>query len=159
MAGKAKTSGTLTVRAVTEGDLPEWTAMGLKLWPHYKTKKRKLDLEFRRILAAPRETAFFCEDKTGRPIGFINLSMRSDYVEGSSSSPVGYIEGVYVKPDYRRRGAAAKLVGAAKKWAKENGCKELGSDTELKNRDSQKFHRALGFKEAETIVHYIKKLR
>ena len=35
------------------------------------------------------------------PIGFAQCTLRNDYVEGSSSSPVGYLEGIYVKDEYR----------------------------------------------------------
>lgn len=41
---------------------------------------------------------------------FIFLSIRSDYVEGSTSNPTGYVEGIYVKPEYRKLGIAKQLL-------------------------------------------------
>ena len=92
------------------------------------------------------------------PIGFAQCTLRNDYVEGSSSSPVGYLEGIYVKDEYRGRGFAKELVEACEKWAKEKGCKQFASDCELNNKESIKFHKVIGFKEANRIVCFIKKI-
>ena len=91
-------------------------------------------------------------------IAFISLSLRGDYVEGTKSSPVGYVEGIYVKPEYQGKGVAKKLVDFAKKWSSENGCSELASDCLLENEDSRRFHNRIGFKEANTIVHFTMEL-
>ena len=76
----------------------------------------------------------------------------------ASVKAVGYIEAIYVKPDHRTQGIARKLAEIAEQWAKERGCTEMASDTEIKNVDSQKFHKKIGFEHAETIVHFIKKV-
>src|SRR5207245_712927 len=99
-----------------------------------------------------------CRDDNGEAIAFADLSIRNEYVEGSNSSPVGYVEGLYVKPEYRKQGIASELVRRAEAWARGRGCTEYGSDTELSNIDSQNFHVRYGFEKAETIVHFIKKL-
>ena len=36
-------------------------------------------------------------------------------------------------------------------------CKELGSDTEMENVESQNFHKGVGFGVESHIVHFIKK--
>jgi len=86
---------------------------------------------------------------------FLSLSLRSDYVEGTNSCPVGYIEGLYVKPEFRRRGIAEKMVDHAKEWSKQYGCTELASDCTLDNEVSQAFHKSVGFAEANKIVCFI----
>jgi aminoglycoside 6'-N-acetyltransferase I len=88
----------------------------------------------------------------GEAVAFLSLSLRHDYVEGTDSSPVGYLEAIYVKPDYRNQGIAKELVAFAKKWSIEKGCTELASDCELHNDNSRKFHNKIGFEEANTIV-------
>jgi GNAT superfamily N-acetyltransferase len=40
--------------------------------------------------------------------------------------PVGYIEGWYVAPKYRRRKVGTKLVAAAEEWARDQGCVRNG---------------------------------
>ena len=88
----------------------------------------------------------------GEAAAFVSFSVRSDYVEGTKSSPVGYLEGIYVKPNYRKQGIARKMTEFAAKWSAERGCAELASDCLLENEESRKFHNSIGFKEANTIV-------
>ena len=140
---------------ISKKDFNEWLRMGLNLWPHYKNKKEELEREFSDILKSFKKTAFLGKD-AGKSIAFINLSIRSDYVQGSKSNPVAYIEGIYVDPKYRRQGLAKELIKIAEQWALKNGCEELGSDAELENVNSQKFHKNLGFKEANKTVNFIK---
>jgi len=128
--------------------------MGEKLWP----RERSLRKVFQKIFKSPRERVFICW-VDGAAAGFVEVSMRRDYVEGSSSSPTGYVEGVFVDRRFRRNGIARLLVRVAERWAKQRGAIEIGSDTRLANRRSQKFHRALGFKEVEKNVAFIKKIR
>lgn len=87
---------------------------------------------------------------------FIFLSVRTDYVEGSTSNPTGYVEGIYVKPEYRKRGIAKQLLLQGEKWLKENGCKQVGSDAYIDNRLSHDFHTSIGFDEAGRLVTFIK---
>jgi aminoglycoside 6'-N-acetyltransferase I len=146
----------MNIVPVSDPDFESWLEMALDLWPYEKPD------EMRGILMGlQKETKyenFICKSDIGEPIGFINLSLRSDYVEGSNSSPVAYIEGIYVKPGFRNLGIAKKMVDFAGEWGREKGCAELGSDTELHNTDSQKFHEASGFQKAEVIVSYIRKI-
>src|SRR5690606_28928841 len=70
---------------------------------------------------------------------------KSGRFKGCVGSPVGYIEGWYVLPAWRRQGVGAMLVEAAERWAAEQGCAEMASDIELDNAASLKAHMALGF--------------
>ena len=92
------------------------------------------------------------------PIGFIEASLH-EWAEGCETSPVGYIEGWYVEPAYRRNGVGRQLVAAAEEWAISRGCTEMGSDVELHNELSQKAHEKLGYAEANRLVAYARKLR
>lgn len=92
------------------------------------------------------------------PVGFAQCGLRRDYVEGTCSSPVGYLEGIFVNEEYRKRGIAKELLKTCEKWAKEQGCEEFASDCELINNDSLKFHLNAGFKEANRIICFTKKL-
>lgn len=82
----------------------------------------------------------------------------SDYVEGTATSPVGYLEGIFIKPEYRNKGLARELIKACEEWAKEKGCKEFASDCELHNEESRRFHMATGFDEANRIICFVKKI-
>lgn len=89
---------------------------------------------------------------------FIFLSIRSDYVEGSTSNPTGYVEGIYVKPEYRKLGISKQLLLEGEKWMKEKGCKQVGSDAYIDNKLSYDFHTSVGFEESGRLVTFIKNI-
>ena len=101
---------------------------------------------------------FFLKYDHGIPVGFAQCSLRYDYVEGTDTSPVGYLEGVFVREAYRRRGYAGELLSECEEWAKEKGCREFASDCEAVNDSSFRFHMAAGFDEANRIICFTKKL-
>jgi aminoglycoside 6'-N-acetyltransferase I len=107
---------------------------------------------------SPMECAVFLAAQNGAPVGFAQCQLRRDYVEGTQTSPVGYLEGIYVREPFRRRGAAKALLAACEEWAKGRGCAEFASDCELDNPDSAAFHLAAGFAEANRIVCFAKRI-
>ncbi len=113
------------------------------------------------VLITPHEQQkekVFLYLKEDKVVGFINISVRNDYVEGCDSTGVGYIEGIYVCESYRRNQIAVHLIEHAIAFFKELGFTEIGSDTELSNEVSQFFHKAIGFKEVNKLVHYVMKI-
>jgi aminoglycoside 6'-N-acetyltransferase I len=104
------------------------------------------------------DAVFVCEDKDDLICGVLELSLRP-YAEGCTSSPVPFIEGWYVAPIARYKGAGRALVEAAENWALVRNFKEIASDTQLSNGASQEAHAALGFEEAERLVAFRKSLR
>lgn len=97
-------------------------------------------------------------DEQGEALGLIEVSVRHDYVNGTKSSPVGFLEGLYVQPAARRKGVAHALVQAAMQWAKARDCSELASDTSIENQSSQAVHRSLGFVATERVVYFKRQL-
>lgn len=92
------------------------------------------------------------------PVGFAQCQLRHDYVEGTETSPVGYLEGIFVREGFRRLGIASRLLTECQEWAKTKGCTEFASDCEISNDDSLKFHLKMGFAEANRIICFSKKL-
>lgn len=90
-------------------------------------------------------------------MGFAEAAIRQDYVNGCDTSPVLFLEGVYVAPDARRRGVAKALFGRVEQWGALRGCEEFASDTDVANIDVQTLHRALGFEETERVVFFRKR--
>ena len=97
-------------------------------------------------------------NREDKPVGFVEATVRNDYVNGCATSPVVFLEGVYVEPWARRQGAARALVGAAEEWGRKMDCREFASDALLENSDSHAMHRALGFEETERVVYFRKDL-
>jgi aminoglycoside 6'-N-acetyltransferase I len=116
-------------------------------------------LEMAEHIAIPQRFAdFVAYSDWGKPVGLAEAAMRIDYVNGATSTPVAFLEGIYVLPEARRQGVAASLVDAVCSWARESGCRELASDALLENEASHVVHRALGFEETERVVFFRKRL-
>lgn len=128
------------------------------LWPDIEYQEL-LD-EFTDIIDSDNQECFlYYEDETTKEyIGFVHASIRFEYVEGSESSPVAYIEGIYVEGDFRRKGIAQVLVNKVEDWGKDKGCSELASDCEIDNNLSIDFHKGIGFEEANRLVCFIKSI-
>ena len=125
------------------------------LWPHHAISE--FEKEFAELAANPDAAVFLAFDGD-TPAGFAQCQLRHDYVEGTDSSPVGYLEGIFVAESHRRRGYARLLLTACEVWAKSKGCQEFASDCELGNTDSLHFHLSVGFTEANRIICFTKKL-
>lgn len=95
------------------------------------------------ILVAARPEGGLC--------GYAEVGLRP-FADGCVTSPVGYLEGIWVDPDRRRHGIATALVEGAAAWARARGMREFASDAALDNVASLEWHRAAGFEEAERVV-------
>jgi aminoglycoside 6'-N-acetyltransferase I len=94
----------------------------------------------------------------GEIAGFAEVAIRK-YANGCDTRPVAFLEGIWVKPELRRRGIGASLIGHAETFLASRGFRELGSDTYIDNRASQDAHRAWGFSETERVVYFRKILK
>ena len=130
-------------------------ALALQLWPEH-TQQELLE-EFVTMLAE-KDAAVFLAYAGGAPVGFAQCQLRHDFVEGTSSSPVGYLEGIFVAADHGRAGYAGARLEACEGWAREVGCQEFASDCELDNADSLHFHLKMGFAEVSRIICFQKTL-
>ena len=144
------------IRKAGPVDLQHIARLAEILWPGHAPGE--LAEELAELLERP-DAAFFLAWEEDQAVGFAQCQLRRDYVEGTEHSPVGYLEGIFVEESFRRRGIAGKLLAACEDWAGEQGCREFASDCELDNAQSQFFHEALGFREANRIVCFVKALR
>lgn len=130
-------------------------SLALLLWPNHTLN----DLEEEMLAYINSDkAAIFIAYEASEPIGFAQCQLRCDYVEGTNSSPVGYLEGVFVKENKRKQGTAKQLVMQCEAWAKAEGCIEFASDCELTNQESLYFHLKMGFEEANRIICFTKQL-
>ncbi|MDD5264189.1 MAG: GNAT family N-acetyltransferase [Candidatus Bipolaricaulis sp.] len=107
---------------------------------------------------AETERAFVAESGSGALHGMVEASLR-EQAEGCTTSPVGYVEGLYVDPSWRRRGLGRRLVEEAETWARSRGCTEMASDTTSEYPDSLAVHRALGYEVTRSSQRFRKGLR
>lgn len=145
----------MMIQQADQKALPVLAALARQLWPHH-TAEEMLN-EYRVSMTNP-DAAFFLAFDGAAAIGFAQCQLRHDYVEGTDSSPVGYLEGIYVADGFRKQGIAKALLTACEDWAKSRGCTEFASDCELDNTQSLRFHLNVGFEEANRIICFTKKL-
>lgn len=136
-------------------DLQDIVRLALALWPDHD--EAEFMEEFAALLENPDAAVFLVED-AGRAVGFAQVQLRRDYVEGTESSPAGYLEGIFVEETFRGRGAAGELLKACENWAREKGCAEFASDCELNNTGSLAWHLSAGFTEANRVICFVKRL-
>lgn len=105
-----------------------------------------------------RKQTLLALDAGGNAIGFAELALRHDYVNGTETSPVGFLEGWYVAPQWRGRGVGKALIAACEDWTRTQGCSEFASDALLGNSGSHSAHLACGFEETERVVYFRKRL-
>jgi aminoglycoside 6'-N-acetyltransferase I len=144
----------MNIVEVTQANFEEWLNLALELWADHSAEEMREDLT--EILNSPRQLGVLVETEAGKAIGFMSLSLRSDYVSGATQSPVAYVEGIYVKPEYQKQGVGRALIQYAEQWARTQGCVELASDDLRENTASHAFHHQVGFEEVERVVSFIK---
>lgn len=139
------------------GLLDEWLVLRQALWPHRSPEYHRRQVEDA-SRSGDRHVGLLARVQDAS-VGFAEAVLRFDAVNGCSSSPVGFLEGVYVQPAWRRRGVASSLCRAVEAWAAGLGCQELASDRALADGDARWWHQALGFEETERVVFYRKAVR
>ncbi len=144
------------VRPVTENDLPAWFKLRQLLWDESSDNEHRTEM---RDIFEHTETqlVLVVEIMNGKLIGFLEASIRP-FVEDCYTDHVGYLEGWFVEPEFRRHGIGRLLVSTAEDWARQKGCVEMASDSEIGNDLSLQAHLKLGYEETSQLVHLRKDL-
>jgi len=145
----------MTIICASTNTLTEWTNLALLLFPE-STFEEELSLH-QKVLASENEIGLLyqIEDKY---VGFMNISIRTDYVNGTDTSPVVFIEAIYVLPKYREQGIGRKFIEYAEIYAKQRGITQIASDCFLDNTLSENFHKSCGFIEKERVIYFVKNI-
>ncbi len=144
-----RTVGGYLLRRAEPRDRPSLVRMRQALWPDSEAE------EVDALLDGPDPSAvtFVAESPEGEPRAFAEVGLRA-YAEGCVTSPVAYVEGIWVDPEARHTGVATALVRLAEAWGVALGLRELASDVEADNAASLAFHRAAGFEDAGTVIGF-----
>ena len=135
---------------------PRWIACRARLWPEGAPTTHQNEAQ--RLIGGRTPFGAWLALAEEGVVGFAEVLLRSDPVNGCETTPVGFLEGLWVEVAYRRRGIARLLIAAAEEWARGLGCRELGSDALIDNIPSHATHIAAGFTETERVVYFRKRL-
>jgi aminoglycoside 6'-N-acetyltransferase I len=149
------------VRPAQPEDRNELAAMRASLWPESQVGKhlREIDEALSTEICGTLPMAIFVSlDDGGALTGFLEAGLRSHADGCDPARPTGYIEGWFVREEFRNRGVGRDLMRAAEEWALSQGCSEMASDALIDNTVSQRAHEALGFEVVDRCVHFRKRL-
>jgi aminoglycoside 6'-N-acetyltransferase I len=136
---------------IEKKDFALWRKMRREIYPIIDPEYDQREME--QISVSGIWFCYFIENETGETIGLVELSSRN-IVDNCLSSPVAYLEGLYLEPECRGRGLGKQAARLVFDWCRERGFSELATDAELANTAAQNFYRALGFEETDRVVEY-----
>jgi aminoglycoside 6'-N-acetyltransferase I len=143
------------IREIVADDRPDWVRLRTALWPGSLSDH---DAETRQYFDTRRQTpVVFVAQANGRVVGFLELDYRK-YAPGCASSPVPFIEGWHVEPEWQGKGIGRGLIAAAEKRARDEGHTEIASDADATNAGGIAAHRAVGYEEIERVVCFRRSL-
>ena len=148
----------MPIRIATSLDIEGWAELRAQLWQDMTYDQHRDEIAT--MLANPSgEIIAFLDvfDETGIR-AFAEAALRHEYVNGCETSPVAFLEGIFVRPENRGAGIGRNLLKSVQSWAHERGCSELASDAHIDNVASHAFHTSLGFEETERVVYFRKPL-
>lgn len=148
----------MQIRAAATRDVDDWLSLRLRLWPN--TSLDEHQHEIAQQLRDPRRyISLLAYGDDGKAAGLAEIALRFDPVNGCVSSPVAFLEGIYVEPEQRRRGVARALCEQAQSWAVQHDCSEFAADALLDDIASRNFHQAVGFTATERVIYFRKELK
>jgi aminoglycoside 6'-N-acetyltransferase I len=140
----------MATRPVQPSDADEWLRMRMALWPDSTPEKEAGEIAhffagwrlpfLHAAFVYPRPDAGLC--------GLVEVSIRTS-APGCTTDRIGYLEAWYVNAGWRGQGVGRELAQAAEDWAREQGCREMASDTNPSYPVSPVAHAALGYQEVE----------
>jgi len=148
----------MPVRVATDIRDNDWIALRREFIPELGKKEHA---EFLRDFSGAlfMFQGFIALDNRSRAVGFAEASVRTEPVNGCRPGRVTFLEGIYVRPEFRQRGYASSLCLEVERWGARHGCREFASDVFEYDADSIAAHKALGFAETERAVFFRKPVR
>jgi len=143
----------LSIRRCGAAELAEWARLRHSLWPGGSAQERADEI----AAALPDGIlrGYLGLDEEKRAIGFAEVSIRR-YANGSTRSPVPFLEGIWITPEHRQQGIGRLLIERISTDCAAEGFVELCSDAEIDDLASHHAHESWGFAETERVVYFRK---
>lgn len=147
------------VRQARVADLGMLAEMCALLWPQSPLEEHRREMETALVsgMSGTLPTAVLvAQDSKGLLGGFLQVGLRSHADGCDVSRPVGFVEGWFVQEKSRHQGVGRALMCAAETWSRQQGCREMASDTWTYQEESIRAHENVGFEEVDRCVHFRK---
>ncbi len=144
-------SVSISLQAIRIEQFDVWEEMRHALYPILDSSYNKQ--EMREIINKPEWFCYFIMQNDTQIVGMVELSSRN-IVDSCLSTPVAYLEGLYLQPSHRNQGIGKEVMHLITRWCVAKGFKELATDTELDNVHAQRFYKQLGFEETDRTVAF-----
>lgn len=141
------------IRRCDAGDIADWARLRHALWPDGSVEEHIAEIAAAMPGAILR--GWLAYARRGEAVGFAEVSIRR-YANGSTQSPVPFLEGIWIVPEHRRQGAGSQLIDAVCADCAAEGYVELCSDADIANLQSHDAHHRWGFAETERVVYFRK---
>jgi aminoglycoside 6'-N-acetyltransferase I len=152
---------TIKIRQANRSDQNELATMRAILWPEASIDDHRKELESIlrvRMYGTLPMTIHVSQDETGALTGFIEVGLRSHADGCDPARPVGFVEGWFVHEASRNQKIGAALMRSAEDWVRNQGCREMASDTWIDDETSVLAHQSLGFEIVDRCIHFRKPL-
>jgi aminoglycoside 6'-N-acetyltransferase I len=124
---KAMNAAAILIRPATPADIPVWEELRCAHWPDGAgDHAQEIASFFAGTLEEPAEV-LIAEDENRTVIAFAELSIRTD-LPGLEGQRAGYVEGLYIRPEFRGGSAAWRLLQESRQWARNQACTIFASD-------------------------------
>jgi len=128
-------AGPMKVRTARPSDLPSVNRLYFQLNPG-----RRRDGRFRSLRPSVRAKVIVAEEE-GEAVGFVWA-----HLVGYASARVGYVEELFVLPEFRRRGVATRLMKEAMRWFETQRPPVVFVSSSAGDRRAWRFYGSLGFR-------------
>jgi GNAT superfamily N-acetyltransferase len=141
------TASGVRVRAAAAGDAGAVAVLAEELAQSFPFRRADFDASFPALLAGAGSCLLVAEageDLVGYMLGFEHLTF---YANG----PVGWVEEILVRPEYRGGGVGRALMATFQQWAAGRGCALVA----LATRRAAPFYLALGYSESAAYLRKV----
>ena len=117
----------IRIRPARPDDASSWLALRCELWPDGAADHGPEIASFFAGTLPEPAAVLVALLPSGEMIGIAELSIRTD-LPGMEGRRTGYVEGLYLRPEFRGRGIARQLLQASRRWARDEKCATFASD-------------------------------
>ncbi len=132
------------IGSTLKASVPEEEASLSELWSGTTVAVALDSLSSRKM----QDEAFILTDGTERR-GFLWMGISRDQY---NAEPVGYVLGIFVVPELRRKGIGSELIGCAESWCRDRDLLTMQLDVGESNKAASSMYESLGYGRRSSVM-------